>query len=423
MIIPGSKYLANRLLIIACLAEGESVLKNFPQNHDIEIAQKGIERLGAIIRKNGDDLIVTGTGGKISGKEIYTGENGTFSRFVVSLVALGSKPINIDSAIKMKERPMEAILEALITLGASVESNNNSFPMKIAGPLQTGNLNLSGELSSQYFSSLLLTLPYAHPIKSQKSLIIPTSKIVSKNYIYLTCELMKKFGVEVKVKHNQDNQDNQNILSLEIPQGKYHAQAITLEADPVSSTYFLAAAALAEEEISIENYNFNTQQGEVKFLEVLEKIGCKLNKLPNQKKITLLKNSHKKLKGIKVNMQDMPDAVQTLAVLAASINGTTTITGISHLRYKESNRIEDTAKELRKAGTNVKTGEDWMVIKGGKIQSATLDSHNDHRMVMSLSLLSLHCPEIKINNYLAINKSFPSYFDKLQELGFMINYE
>lgn len=415
--IPGSKYLANRLLIIAALAEGTSIFYNLPQNSDMKVASQGITNLGAKISKNGNTWEIIGTGGKIkSPASVFTGENGTFSRFVAALAGLGNKPIILDSAPRMKERPMGQILNALRDLGAKVKGE--TFPITITGPLIQGETSLKGNESSQFLSALALTLPYAqvnNNVGKETQVRILTS-LVSKKYLTMTLDLMKKFGItaylESVVKKN-------NQATLIIPQGRYQGRKYTVEADPVSATYFMALAALSKESLTICDYPDHTLQGEGDFPIVLEKMGCGIERVDKGLKIY---PPAKGLRGITVDMTHMPDAAPTLAVIAACASGKTRINGISHLRFKESNRVEDIANELQKVGIKVKTGSQFMEIEGGNPCPALLDSHNDHRLVMSLSLLALRSREIKIKNYLAIEKSFPGYFNKLIRLGFIVSY-
>lgn len=442
--VPGSKYLANRLLLIAGLAKGKSIISNIPQNRDIEIVRDAMEALGvkiSTLSKADGSLRIEGTGGFIKTPKhtLFTGENGTFSRFAVALAALGRGTISLDSAPYMKERPMEEILSALSRLGVSIESNNNSFPLKVQGPLKGGEITLKGNTSSQYFSALLLTLPYAHyesasPIKEHFSTIYASTPLVSENYLTLTTELMEKFGIGVELIKNPKAKKSP-FITIRIPTGQYLGRNYTIEPDPVSATYFMAIGALGgtkgDESIIIENFNQYSNQGEARFPEVLQMMGCRVEYI-NEEKIVGLKvsppsntasaNDKPQLRALTVDMSNMPDAVQTLAILAANANGKTRINGIAHLRHKESNRIEDTANELKKCGIKVKTGKDFMEIEGGSPCPALLDGHNDHRMVMSLALLSLRTRELKIKGYEAVEKSFPLFFNKLANLGFELIY-
>jgi 3-phosphoshikimate 1-carboxyvinyltransferase len=405
--IPGSKYIANRLLPIASLAKGNSILTNLPVNEDIRIARKGLESLGVKItdRSSGSetDFLVEGTAGRFSNlkSDIYTAGSGTFSRFIAPLAALSGGEVFIHGNARMSERPMDEIFQALRLLGRTVLSPNGRLPATLKGGMRGGSVTIDGSVSSQYLSALLISgVCCPEPVEVKVS-----GELVSKNYVLMTIDLMRRFGAVVE----ERGENHYYLPAKQI----YQAQDAAVEVDPVSSSYFMAAAAISKGKIEIPHWNPNSKQGEVAFPKVLEQMGCSV-KLNGG---TLTITGTNKLKAVDVNMSDMPDVAQTLAAVACFAEGTTRIHHVAHLRFKESDRIGDTARELRKSGITVKDGDDYLEITGGKPNSATFDSHGDHRMAMSLALLGLVVPGIKIDHEDAVEKSFPDYFERMRTIG------
>ncbi len=401
--IPGSKYLANRALIIAALARGESKLLNVPKNDDIETAIAGLKQFGVTIFRSGSSVTINGIRGVPSppSSPIYTSDSGTFSRFIISLGSLLSQETTYIGSDKMNSRPMKDLLIALENLGIQAEHTDFRMPLKIKGPLKGGKTILNASVSSQYLSSLLISSPFAE----NSTFLEIEGKMISKPYVDMTIELMRAFGVWV---------DNHGFRRLVIKsQQCYMGRVFPIESDPVSSSYFLGAAALLGGEIKIPHFNINSVQGESKFIYLLEKMGCELVVLPDV--ITL--RGPQQLKGIEVDMGDMPDVVQTLAVLASFAKGTTYIKNIAHLKHKESNRISDTARELRKLNIKVEETGDSLKITGGHPSGAVIETHQDHRMAMSFALAGLKTPGIKINQPEVVAKSFPSFWQTLRSAG------
>jgi 3-phosphoshikimate 1-carboxyvinyltransferase len=341
---------------------------------------------------------------------VNSSASGSFSRFVMPLLALSETKINLSGTEKMNSRPMEELFRVLEQLGAEITSENQSpamtLPVKVNGPIQGGEITMSGSMSSQYISALLMVAG-----KLPEGLIITlTASPVSKPYLLMTMDLLQSFGIRVKAK------DDLMQFSIEAGQ-KYQGINYQLESDPSSASYFLAAAAITGGHICITNFNPESSiQGEAQFASVLEQMGCKIW----QDQQGYHCQGPEVLKAVAVDMGDMPDVAQTLAVVAAFAEGTTTVTNVENLAFKESNRIEDTAAELRKTGINVSTTFDSISIEGGRPTTATFDTHDDHRMAMSLALLALRIEGIKINDAEVVGKSFPSYWQYLEQLGYAL---
>ncbi len=404
--VPGSKYLANRVLMMAALAGGVSTIKNVPDNDDINQVVSVLRELGVKIEKKYPfTLTVHGKGGKFQPQStaLEVKESGTLLRFLTALSSLIPGKITITGSKRIQERPMKDLLNSLQDLGIKCWTTENGYPpLEIhGGILNGGTTSIRGNVSSQFISALLLAAPYA-----QKEVKIQiASELVSIEYVDMTIELMGRFGVQVCREGS----------AFIIKSGqRYLAQECSLPADWSSASYFLAAAAITSGKVMVINVDFNACQGEKQFAELLERMGCKV--IRGKDWITV--EGTEELRAIEVNLKDMPDVVQTLAAVAAYAQGTTRITGIEHLRYKECDRLEKTAQELSKAGVEVTATEHELQITGSReLKAAVFETHNDHRMAMSLALLGLKTPGIKIQNPEVARKSFPDYWEKLKELG------
>ncbi|NVJ61363.1 MAG: 3-phosphoshikimate 1-carboxyvinyltransferase [Gammaproteobacteria bacterium] len=409
--LPGSKYLANRLVIIAALAREKVVLTNVVANDDIDTAIKGLNKLGYRLVRNGSTVEsyprLEYNDVSADAANVYTSHSGTFSRFVTALAALESRPVNISGSNKMNSRPMEDLFTALRTLGVSIDSRSDTLPAVIQGPITHHRCQIKGQVSSQYVSALLLIAPNL----GYDFYIDVIGEKVSTQYIGLTIDLMRQFGAVIEPTES----------GFFIPkQNGYCGREVSIAPDPVSSSYFLGAAAICGGKITLQEFDKNSIQGEAKFYRILEQMGCEVEL--NQQSISLTRSQP--LKAVDLDMGEMPDVVQTLAAVACFAEGTTVMKNIAHLAFKESNRIVDTAKELRKLGVPVEYGEDYLAVTGCltngsdiMLKGAVLETHDDHRMAMSLSLIGTQVSGVIINSADVVSKSFPTYFDKLNELG------
>ena len=402
--VPGSKYIANRVLMLAALADGESTISNVPENNDINYAIRALKNFGIDIQQKKNVLKIQGTGGKINSASdvIDVGESGTLMRFITAVSALSENKVTITGSKRITERPVEHLIDALGQVGIKCESPTGCPPVSIqGGRIHGGEIKVQGNISSQFISGLLLVAPFADGDLK----ITLTSELVSVKYVDMTIKMMEEFGVKVQ---------RNGYKEFFIADGqKYKAKDFIIPGDWSSASYFLATAALLQDKIKIINMDLNSTQGEAKFYEVLEKMGCEVELGENS--ITLTSNN--KLNGVDIDMGNMPDVAQTLAAIAPFSNGKTTIRNIEHLRYKECDRVEETANELRKIGGNVSTTKDSITIEPSQILSGQIETHNDHRMAMSFALCGLKAENVVINNPEVSSKSFPIYWEKLQEIG------
>ena len=404
--IPGSKSYTHRALIIAALAEGWSFLRNSLISEDTKYLMGALRSLGADILVADKDIIVTGTGGNIKNpvKKLYLGNNGTALRFLTALVSLGTGKFIIDGSDRLRERPIKPLLDALKILGVDCRGmDKDGYPPVLiqGGGLQGGKATFTDIESSQYISSILITAPYA-----RRDVEIELKGATSSMpYIDMTAGVMNHFGVGM-IKRGK------NEYSVKAPQ-KYTGQRYLIESDVSSASYFFLAAALCGGKVKVLNVNQNTLQGDIGFLKILEKLGCHV-----VRGIDWVEVAGRKLNGgdYRFDMSDMPDMVPTLAVLSAFRPGQTVISNVSHLRLKESNRIEALANELNRTGIDTKELEDGLVINGGIPHGAEIETYDDHRIAMSFAIAGLATEGIKIKNQKCVNKSFPGFWDVLDQL-------
>ncbi len=404
--VPGSKSYTQRALVIASLAQGRSTLNNVLISEDTQYLLEALRLFGTKILASGSDIIVTGTSGRIrnSGRSVFLGNNGTALRFLTTLVSLGSGEFILDGSSRLRERPVKPLLDALKTLGVISHSRNNRGypPLRIdAKGISGGSVTFNDVESSQYVSSLLICAPYAgHDIT-----IKLTGRTVSEPYIEMTLNVMETFGAEIV--RSEGN-------SFRVKSGlRYSGRKYIVEGDASSASYFFLAAALCQGRVRVTNINPSSLQGDIKLLDIMESLGCLVVRGDTWVEViggTLNEGD------LRFDMGDMPDMVPTLAVLAAFRQGQTTITNVSHLRIKESDRIAALANELNRIGVNAKEKDDGLVIVGGKPHGADIETYNDHRIAMSFAIAGLAIPGMKIKDWLCVGKSFPGFWNELKKL-------
>jgi len=396
--IPGSKSYTNRALLIAALAEGVSRLENPLVSDDTRYMIQALKGFGIEVKEEPNAFIVSGKGGKLEvpNEEIFVGNAGTTMRFLTTFAALAKGKVRLDGDKRMQERPLADLLECLKQMGirAIPTYHNGCPPIDIEGKgVPGGKVTLAGNKSSQYLTSLLLSAPY---FQNDTNILIQ-GDLTSKSYADITLDIMQTFGIKV---------ENNSYQEFSVRAGQiYKARTYQIEGDWSSATYFLAAAAITGGDITLIGMNPTSAQGDAQFADVLKKMGCEVHKSSDS--LDLKGNV---LSGIKINMNNMPDAVQTLAVVSLFAKGETTIEGIGNLRIKETNRIEALANELEALGAEVKTGEDFIIIRPREYVGAEIETYNDHRMAMSFAVAGLKIPGVKIKNPRCVEKSFPDFF-------------
>jgi 3-phosphoshikimate 1-carboxyvinyltransferase len=404
---PPSKSYTHRAVILASLAAGESVIENPLLADDTGYTIEACRSLSADIERQGDILVVKGTGGKIrvTEEKIFAGNSGSTIRMIAPLIALSPTRVILDGDNRLRQRPLGELLSALQSLGVHARSlNNNSCPpIEIeGGEFRANQVTLSGETSSQPVSALLMAAPY---IKGGLSIRV-SGGLRSRPYIDITIDAMKAFGIAAV---------NRNYKEFLVEGSQsYEARRYRIEGDYSSAAYLLAAGAIGGKPITVTNLKNDSVQGDKKLLAILKEMGASVDY--NKDAVRVQRRGA--LKGITIDLGDYPDLVPTLAVVAAFAQGKTTLTNIAHLRFKESDRLNDTAAELDKMGIRTEVTDDTMVIYGGKPEGSEFDSHNDHRLAMSLSVAaSFAAGNSIINGAEAVTKSYPGFFEDFIKLG------
>ncbi len=402
--IPGSKSYTNRALLIAGLTDGECRLEKPLVSDDTKYMIRALKAFDIPVQEEKEAFIVSGKGGNLStpDKDIFVGNAGTTMRFLTTFSALAPGKIRLDGDERMRERPLADLLDCLKQMGVKAHSANNTGcpPIDIeGGGVSGGEIHLAGSNSSQYLTSILLSAPY---FKNDTCIHIQ-GELTSKSYADITLDIMETFGVHV---------ENESYQRFKVKAGnRYKAQTYRVESDWSSATYFLAAAAVTGGEITLTDINPNSAQGDAQFCSVLEKMGCRVEK--NKDSLHIKGNP---LVGITINMNNMPDAVQTLAVTALFAKGETVIKGIGNLRIKETDRISALTSELTRLGADIDAGEDYLVIRPGNYSGAEIETYNDHRMAMSFAVAGLKIPGVRIKNPKCVEKSFPDFFQRFEDL-------
>ncbi len=404
---PGSKSITNRALVCAALADGCSVLTGALDSEDTQVMIDSLRRLGIAVEHDAArcELRVTGCGGKIPNAkaDLFVGNSGTTIRFLTALVALGHGTYRLDGVARMRERPIADLIDSLQQLGVSAnsETNNGCPPVVVeASGLRGGPSTVRGDVSSQFLSGLLLASPAADSTVE----ICVSGELVSKPYIHITLAVMRSFGVNIKVASD--------LSRFNIPAPtKYQGRTFAIEPDASAASYFFAAAAITGGEVTVLGLSRDALQGDIRFCECLEQMGCDVRYESDQTTVV-----GRKLTGISVNMNAISDTAQTLAAVGLFADGPTTITGIGHNRHKETDRIADLACELRKFGAKVEEFPDGLKIVPANLHGAEIETYHDHRMAMSLALVGLRVPNVTILNPACTAKTYPRFFDDLAQL-------
>jgi len=408
--LPGSKSLSNRVLLLAMLSEGETFIENLLDSDDVRRMIDALAKLKISFEEDrpGKKIRIQGKGGRIpvNKAELFLGNAGTAIRPLTAALTLGHGRFVLDGIERMRERPIQDLLDGLNQLGAQVRSINNSGcpPVEIiANGLPGGVTKLSGAISSQYLSAILLTSPYAQtPVE-----IRIKDHLVSIPYVEMTIRLMNRFGVNVDVS------EDFKIFHINAPQSYKSPKTYFVEGDASSASYFLAGAAITGGTVTVIGCGTDSLQGDAQFAKIMEMMGSEVQWEANQ--ITVRGSGN--LKGIDVDMNEMPDAAMTLAVAALFAKGTTAIRNIYNWRLKETERLKAVSSELKKLGATVEEGEDYIIIEPPeKLLSAEIATYDDHRMAMAFSLAACGEVPITILDPSCVSKTFPDYFDQLSKL-------
>ncbi len=402
--VPGSKSYTHRMLIAAALSDGRCTVDNPLKSEDTIITRKCLTHLGVTIKEIHNGLEVHGSNGRLKGSAIPLdlGNSGTSMRLLTAVAVLGKGGVTLTGTRRMQERPIQDLLDGLNQMGVAARSlNGNGCPPVeiIGGNLKGGKVALDCRISSQFLSALLLIAPFA----AQTVDIEVTNGLVSKPYVDMTVDVMDQYGIVV---------DRQGYEQFAVRSGQtYRSGAYRVESDCSQAGYFWGAAAITGADIKVIGTSLTSRQGDVRLTECLKNMGCQVVQVNDGIRVI-----GGPLKGITVDMADLPDMVPTLAVVAAFARGTTVIKNVAHLRAKESDRLSAVAAELSKMGVAVDCGADELRIEGGNPKGATIDTYDDHRIAMSFALAGLKVPGVKIKAENCVRKSFPNFWTVLNSL-------
>ncbi len=403
---PGSKSITNRALVCAALANGESTLRGALDSEDTRVMTDSLGRLGIQVTADPQarTLHVVGCGGRIPVDEahLFVANSGTTVRFLTAMVALGHGTYRLDGTKRMRERPIGDLANALKQLGAEVicESPGACPPVVVRAHGLRGRASIAGNISSQYLSGLLMSAPCAQgPVQ-----LTVKGELVSKPYIEMTLAVMGAFAVDV------DHRPLQRFRT----EGRqaYSPTDYSIEPDASAASYFFAAAAITGGEVTVEGLSQSSLQGDVAFCECLRTMGCEVRYDADSITVT-----GKALRGIDVDMNAISDTVQTLAAVALFAEGPTRVTGVAHIRQKETDRISALVSELRKLGAEVEEFPDGLCITPGSLHGAEIETYDDHRMAMSLALVGLQTPGVVIRDPGCTAKTYPEFFRDLAKLA------
>ena len=405
VILPGSKSITNRAIIIAALAKGKSLLKGALDSIDTKMMLQAWKNLGIQMEHTKQGIQIKGSGGvlKLINKPLYVENAGTVSRFMTAALNLGTGRYTLLGNQRMSKRPIKDLLDALRQIGCDILDieGTGCFPLEIeAKGIQGGHVEIQGEKSSQYISAIMLSAPYA--IKD--TYIHIKGKLVSKTYVNMTMQMMESFGVNLFW-------DDERCIK--IPSGQcYQSREYNIEGDASSASYFFGLAAITKGKIKIQGIARDSIQGDIGLVTILEKMGCSVEEQDSDLVI-----QGRKLKGITVDMNTMSDVAPTLAVVAMFAEGTTKIKNVWNMRIKECDRISALNREMTKLGAKVIEKQEGLEILGQQNYSgASLDTYDDHRMAMSLSLAGILIPNIFINDPNCVRKTFPNYFEMFEKI-------
>lgn len=402
--IPGSKSYTNRALILGALTKHRVILDNPLYSDDTQVMIDCLRTLGIRIEAAPNQIIIYDDVSVIKDQpyQLFAKDSGTTLRFLLALVCLTPGTKVITGNKRLSERPIKDLVDTLRLLGAKIDylEKKEQLPLKIYPSSLCSNSKayIDASMSSQFLSALLVISPFLDGLQ-----ICLSGEPISKSYVAMTIDMMREWGVNIL----QTSDGGYQIASRQ----NYQKNQYTIEGDYSSAGYFFAIAALTNSKITLKNLNPHSIQPDRKFLNILEKMGNEIQMKENQ--ITVI---GKKILPLSIDMNDCPDQVQTVAVLAAFAKGITKISGVRSLRLKETERVHALKIELEKMGIKTEETHDTLTIYGGEPSAATIDTYDDHRMAMAFAVAATKLPGMKIRNPEVVNKTFPTFWEKLRSL-------
>jgi 3-phosphoshikimate 1-carboxyvinyltransferase len=401
--LPGSKSISNRCLLLAALARGETELHGVLDADDTRVMREALARLGVEFNS-----VVKGVGGPFPVKkaELFLGNAGTAFRPLTAALAFSNGEYRLSGVPRMHERPIGDLVDALRGIGARVDyAGKEGFPPLTISPgkISLSNLRVRGDVSSQFLTALLMALP----LSGKAARVEVQGELISKPYVEITLNVMRRFGIEVR---------RTGWRYFDVPAGAYVSPGkVLVEGDASSASYFLAAGALGGGPVRVEGVGRASIQGDVRFTEVLERMGAAVSLFDDAIEV---RNESRQLKPLDMDLNHIPDAAMTAAVLALFADGPSTIRNVASWRVKETDRLAAMATELRKLGADVEEGQDFLKINPGKLKpGVAIDTYDDHRMAMSFALVALGGVPVRINDPQCVAKTFPDFFSVFRSVA------
>ena len=405
--VPGSKSINNRALLLAAMASGKSRIRGALESDDTIIFADCLLRLGInVVFDRACRTFDVESGAGATGEEeadLWVGNAGTAARFLMPFAACCGRPVRFDGVPAMRRRPMGDLLTALESQGATIQNEGETgfLPVTIQGTgLRGGEIELHAEKSSQQISALMMTAPLA----TADTVIRLLGDIVSAPYIDLTARMMHDWGASV---------DRRSPREIHVAANSpYRPRDYLVEPDASSASYFFAAAAATGGRVAVRNLSKRSLQGDAGFVDVLERMGCRVS----EESDALVVEGPQQLRGLTVDMNAISDTAPTLAAIASRADSPVTITNVEHMRWKETDRVEAVAAELRKMGATVDVAQDGLTIHPGPLTAATVETYEDHRIAMSMAIAGISNEGVTITDPDCVGKTFGNFFDVLADL-------
>jgi 3-phosphoshikimate 1-carboxyvinyltransferase len=422
IILPGSKSISNRVLLLASLSSGTTTLKNLLDADDTQVMRNALRQLGlAVIDQPNHVSVVEGCNGHfpVRDADLFMGNAGTAIRPLTAALAMQGGHYHLSGVARMHERPIRDLVDGLRQVGAKIEYELQEGypPIQIsAADIQIRDIvKVRGDVSSQFLTALLMALPLVaiEPVR-----IEVVGELISRPYIDITLKLMARFGVKVSCPDSQSF-----VIPAKTSHHVYKSPGeLLVEGDASSASYFIALGAIGNGPVRVLGVGKDSIQGDVAFADALGLMGAKITAGEDWIEVAGVKNANGKLNGITIDCTEIPDAAMTLAVAALFAEGPTRLNGIASWRVKETDRIAAMATELKKVGAIVEEGSDYIVIQAPASQddwkspSDGIDTYDDHRMAMCFSLAAFGPHALKINDPNCVAKTFPTYFAEFAQV-------
>ena len=422
IVLPGSKSISNRALLLAALSSGTTTLKNLLDADDTQVMRNALRQLGLSVTDQADKVcVVEGCGGKfpIQNADLFMGNAGTAIRPLTAALAMQGGNYRLSGVPRMHERPIRDLVDGLRQVGATIdyELQEGYPPIKIlAADIEIKDVvKVRGDVSSQFLTALLMALPL---VAKEPVRIEVIGELISRPYIDITLKLMARFGVKVACPDAQSF-----VIPAKASDAVYQSPGVlSVEGDASSASYFLALGAIGGGPVRVLGVGSESIQGDVAFADALALMGANISSGEDWIEVAGVKNANGKLTGITIDCTEIPDAAMTLAVAALFAEGPTRLNNIASWRVKETDRIAAMAKELKKVGAIVEEGADYIVVQAPQSLSdwkspiEGIDTYDDHRMAMCFSLAAFGPNALQINDPNCVAKTFPTYFAEFAKI-------